>query len=87
MSDLQCPARLVLVPALSEPAPEVDARLTPESEPLSQLEDLADLHRGETLVVAVPPEAVESLPQALRPGAGKPVHVELDADGWRLYVE
>lgn len=86
MSDLQCPARFVLVHADGETA-GADTELAPDAAPLSQLEDLADLHRGETLVIRVPVGLVETLPRRLRPTPDEPVRVEVDADGWRAYAE
>ena len=82
MSDLQCPARFVLVHA-DAPTAGADTELAPGAAPLTQLEDLADLHRGETLVIRVPAGVVEALPRRLRPAPDAPVRVELDADGWR----
>lgn len=87
MSDLQCPARFVLLHAQDGESTQVDVRLDTRTDPLTQLEDLADLHRGEALVVAVPEDAVAALPTRLRPDPGAALRVELDADGWRSYSE
>lgn len=86
VSDLQCPARFVLVHADGRPA-GAGTPLAPGTDPLTQLEDLADLHRGESLVIRVPAEVVGALPRRLRPAPDAPVRVEVDADGWRPYAE
>lgn len=83
MADLQCPARFVLV-GTSHDDLRVDVRLSDaDPDPLSALEDLADLHRGETLVVEVAPAVDALLPALLRPPADGSLTVEVDADGWR----
>ena len=87
MADLQCPARFVLVSAAHHDL-SVDVRLSEASpDPLSALEDLADLHRGETLVVQVAPAVDRLLPALLRPPADGSLTVEVDADGWRRVLE
>ncbi|MFP5336817.1 MAG: hypothetical protein ACLGIV_16035 [Actinomycetes bacterium] len=75
MSDLQCPARFLLV----EGTTDADHVLADADDPWGELEALADLHRGRTVRVAVPPHVADLLPAILRP----PAHVEVDADGWR----
>ena len=75
MTDLQCPAKFELVPA---GAPAVHA-LRDAGGAWTELEALADLHRGETVVVSVATALVPFLPEALRP----PARWEVDADGWR----
>ncbi len=109
MSDLFCPARVVVTPSSSavaladalvaervaavlaadreqshDAARELAARLgtsygrLPEGTLRVALEAVADLHRGETVVVVTDADLAQ-LPG--RPGA--PVLVEIDADGWR----
>ncbi|MFC5998156.1 hypothetical protein ACFP6A_05370 [Quadrisphaera sp. GCM10027208] len=74
MSDLQCPARFLLVPDGTPTSVDLGP-----TDPWAQLEALADLHRGETVVVRVPADVAAALPDLLRaPGV-----VEVDADGWR----
>jgi len=90
VSDLFCPARVVVTPSSSAVAladalvAELAARLgtsygrLPEGTLRVALEAVADLHRGETVVVVTDADLAQ-LPG--RPGA--PVLVEIDADGWR----
>lgn len=80
MSDLQCPARFVL---LAWPAPAEVRLAGPGESPLSELEALADLHRGRTLTVGLDETARQRLPDYLRPDPEGQVTVEVDADGWR----
>lgn len=49
------------------------------------LAELADLHRGETVLVALPDTAVDELAGALR-GAGTVLEVGVDADGWSVRI-
>lgn len=92
MSDLQCPARFLLVldgrPDGALPRDGVAAAHDLPgggTDPLTALEELADLHRGELVVVRVAPEALDRLPGWLRTrAAGGVVAVEVDADGWRV---
>lgn len=81
MSDLQCPARFVL--RAEGDGRGSDAVLLADGDPWQQLEDLADLHRGETVVVVVPADRIDELPGMLRP----PATVDVDADGWRVVPE
>jgi hypothetical protein len=87
VSDLQCPARFRLVAGGEHRAGDVGGGAVPAhrlgDDPMEELESLADLYRGEQLVVLVPPEAAARLPALLRPPADGAVEVEVDADGWR----
>jgi hypothetical protein len=47
------------------------------------LEELADLHRGETVLVVLPDAAVDELAGAAR-GTGRVLEVVVDADGWSV---
>lgn len=92
MSDLQCPARFLLVldgrpdEALpTEGVAAVENLSGGETDPLTALEELSDLHRGELVVVRLARETVERLPGWLRNRVtGGAVAVEVDADGWRV---
>jgi hypothetical protein len=56
-----------------------------DGDALTALEELADLHRGELVVVRVAPDALDRLPGWLRTRAvDGVVAVEVDADGWRV---
>jgi hypothetical protein len=72
--------------------PDMLARLGGSSRPVSALagvadaaslrdavEQLSDLHRGETLVVVAPPELIQGALASSRPS---PVVVAIDSDGW-----
>jgi hypothetical protein len=92
VSDLQCPARFLLVldgrPDEALPAEGVAAvedLSGGETDPLTALEELSDLHRGELVVVRLAPDAAARLPGWLRHRAtGGVVAAEVDADGWRV---
>ena len=120
VSDLQCAARFILVPAPPGPSDAAGTRqaerwrgerplavlavdatralaaqtaealgldhvLLPEPVGLSSLEDVADLHRGETVIVLLPLDQLTSLVTELRLGPVQPgpVRVEIDDDGPR----
>lgn len=74
MSDLQCPARLHLAPAM--PGADVVARLRPVTVLDAadvDLDELADLHRGETVLVV-----------GAHPYGEGPVVLEADSGGRRV---
>ena len=50
------------------------------------LADLADLHRGETVVVVLPTRAVSALAErgGLDPARNRVIRVAVDADGWTV---
>jgi hypothetical protein len=97
VSDLQCPARFLL---LTGPAAETawPGRLAGApvaathdlgdgvdgSGLFAALEEWSDLYRGETVVVRLAPEAAGALPGWLRDReVDGVIAVEVDADGWR----
>lgn len=49
------------------------------------LAELADLHRGETVLVVLPDAAVDELAGAVH-GAGPVLEVVVDADGWSVRI-
>lgn len=56
---------------------------------VAELEDIADAHRGETVLVVVRPDVLRSVVPGLVPGAGEAasaslVELAVDADGWVL---
>ena len=80
MSDLQCAARILLVrepprPALADRL--AGERLAATYDGPADLDDLADRHRGETVLVVGPIPAEHDLGAAV-------VLVEVDADGRRV---
>lgn len=81
MSDLQCPARFLL--RAEDDGAGSDTVLLADGDPWQQLESLADLYRGQTVVVVVPGDRIDELPGRLRP----PAAVDVDADGWRVVPE
>ncbi|HYN68435.1 MAG TPA: hypothetical protein VES93_16250 [Ornithinibacter sp.] len=94
---LHCAATLVLVPVGTAPddAAAVGAvvvgPLAPGADLVEELQCLADLHRGERVVVPVVPEqlhaVLEHLGRAARSGdegAPEPVWLEVGDDGWAL---
>lgn len=77
MSDLQCPARILLV--RERPSGALGERLATERPAATydapvDLDELADRHRGETVLVVGPHDR----------GPGPVVLVEIDADGQRV---
>jgi len=93
---LHCAATLVLVPVGTSPDDAAGAGavvvgpLTPGADVVEELQALADLHRGERVVVPVGPEQVaavlEHLGRATPAGDGavEPVRLEVGDDGWTL---
>ena len=93
---LHCAATLVLVPVGTSPDVAAGAGavvvgpLTPGVDVVEELQALADLHRGERVVVPVGPEQVaavlEHLGRATPAGDGavEPVRLEVGDDGWTL---
>ena len=94
---LHCAATLVLVPVGTAPDDAAGAGavvvgpLTPGADVVEELQALADLHRGERVVVPVGPEQVaavlEHLGRAAPTGDGaaaQPVRLEIGDDGWAL---
>ncbi|WP_432479571.1 hypothetical protein [Nocardioides sp. GXQ0305] len=80
MSDLHCPARILLVD--QRPAGALAERLSRESLAATydapvDLDEVADRHRGETVLVVGP------LPAEHAHAGGPVVLVEVDADGRR----
>ena len=92
---LHCSATLVLVPVGTAPDDAAGAGavvvgpLEPGSGVVEQLQGLADLHRGERVVVPVAPEQLAAVLEHLgrrvpaSRGVG-PVLVEIGDDGWAL---
>ena len=93
---LHCAATLVLVPVgtASDDAAGVGAvvvgPLARGADVVEELQALADLHRGERVVVPAGPEqvaaALEHLGRAVRGGdtATQPLWLEIGDDGWAL---
>ena len=93
---LHCAATLVLVPVGTAPDEAAGAGalvvgpLAPGADVVEELQALADLHRGERVVVPVVPEQLEAvlehLGRAVRSGDGAPeaVRLEVGDDGWAL---
>ena len=92
---LHCAATLVLVPVGTAPDAAAAAAagamvappLKPEADVVDELQALADLHRGERVVVPVGPEQLaavfDHLGRAHRP-AEDVVVLEIGDDGWAL---
>ena len=72
MSDLQCPARILLVRERPAVGPG-GVRAAAEYDAPVDLAELADRHRGETVLVV-----------GEHPHGPGDVLVEIDADGWRV---
>ncbi len=88
MSDLQCPVTLRVVTA--DPVTgRGEVAHVPAASPTatSTLDDLADLHRGETVVVVTDDVPALVLLLTGRATTADEAFVEGDADGWRLVVE
>jgi hypothetical protein len=97
VSDLQCPARFLLLtdPAAREALADRLAGVpvaathdladgTDRAKLFAAIEDWSDMYRGETVVVRLAPETVAALPGWLREReADGVIAVEVDADGWR----
>ena len=93
---LHCVATLVLVPVGTAPdeaagsGAVVSAPLEPDGDVVGELQALADLHRGERVVVPVAAEqlavVLEHLGRPARGAAEEPqaVRLEIGDDGWAL---
>ena len=90
---LHCAATLVLVPVGTAPDDAAGAGavvvgpLAPGADVVEELQALADLHRGERVVVPVAPEQLAAVHEHLgrAPGpAGDVVVLEIGDDGWAL---
>lgn len=90
---LHCAATLVLVPvgvapdAAAGPGAVVAAPLAPGADVVEELQALADLHRGERVVVPVAPEQVAAVLEHLGRSPRGPddvVALEIGDDGWAL---
>jgi hypothetical protein len=90
---LHCAATLVLVPvgtapdAAAGPGAVVAPPLAPEADVVEELQSLADLHRGERVVVPVGPEQLAAVVEHLgrvRGPAQDVVVLEIGDDGWSL---
>ena len=93
---LHCAATLVLVPVGTAPddaagtGAVVVGPLAPGADVVAELQALADLHRGERVVVPVAPEQLDAVMQhlgrPLRAAAeeAQPVRLEIGDDGWAL---
>jgi hypothetical protein len=88
MSDLQCPVTLLVVTA--DPGAgrgEVVHVPAASATAVQTLDDLADLHRGETVVVVTDDVRALVLLITGRATTADEARVEGDSDGWRLVVE
>lgn len=93
---LHCAATLVLVPVGTAPDDAAGvgavlvAPLVPGADVVEELQALADLHRGERVVVPVGPDqldaVLEHLGRPVRAAAeeARPVRLEIGDDGWVL---
>jgi hypothetical protein len=93
---LHCAATLVLVPVGTAPddaagtGAVVVGPLAPGADAVAELQALADLHRGERVVVPVAPEQLDAVHEHLgRPlrAAGeetRAIRLEIGDDGWAL---
>jgi hypothetical protein len=93
---LQCAATLVLVPVGSAPDDAAGAGavlvgpLPPGADVVAELQAVADLHRGERVVVPVAPEQLAAVLEHLGRGPRvaddqrQPVRLEVGDDGWAL---
>lgn len=96
MSDLQCPATVVLVApgvlarvgaaaiaAGENLAGTFDVNVADGATLRQRVDELADLYRGETIVVVAPADAIRT---ALGAGGAvdQPVAVAVDSTGWRV---
>jgi hypothetical protein len=83
VGDLQCPVRVHLAgPGEERLAAEVDLGHLAVDEVVAALADLADVHRGEAVLVRLPDDVRRAVAQRLT-GDGSAVLLEGDADGWR----
>ena len=90
---LHCAATLVLVPVGTAPDEAAGAGalvvgpLDPGADVVEELQGLADLHRGERVVVPVAPEQLGAVNEHLGRGPGSAhdvVVLEIGDDGWQL---
>jgi hypothetical protein len=90
---VHCAATLVLVPVGTAPddaagvGAVVAGPLAPGADVVEELQALADLHRGERVVVPVGPDQLDAVLEHLgrAPGVGHDVLVlEIGDDGWAL---
>jgi hypothetical protein len=51
---------------------------------VAALEDLADVHRGETVLVVLPEHAADTLANGAGVGASEVLEVAVDGDGWSV---
>jgi hypothetical protein len=88
---LHCAATLVLVPVGTAPddaagtGAVVVGPLAPGADVVEELQGLADLHRGERVVVPVAPEQLDAVHEYLGRGPGPVADVvvlEIGDDGW-----
>lgn len=88
MSDLQCPVTLLVTTAVPQghrgEVVHLDAA-SPDAR--ERLDDVADLRRGETVVVVTDDVPALVLLLTGRTTSGDEVLVEGDADGWRLSAQ
>lgn len=88
MSDLQCPVTLLVTTVAPQEHPgEVVHVAADASDARAQLDDLADLRRGETVVVVTDDVPALVLLLTGRPASGDAVRVDGDADGWRVSAQ
>jgi len=93
---LHCAATLVLVAVgtapddAAGPGAVVAGPLEPDADVVEALQALADLHRGERVVVPVAAEQLVALFEHLgraQPQSVRPVRLEIGDDGWSLSTE
>ena len=87
MSDLQCPATVILAtPGMTLPAAVAEV-FTPDASDgaalRAEVDALSDLHRGETIAVRAPPAAIAAA-LGLAEAPDEPVAVEVDSAGWTI---
>lgn len=89
MSDLQCPVTLLVVTEVPKGHPgEVVHVAAGSADARERLDDLADLRRGEAVVVVTDDvRALVLLLTGRTVPAGGAESVEGDADGWRLSAQ
>lgn len=88
MSDLQCPVTLLVATAAPQEHPgEVVRVAAGAADARERLDDLADLRRGETVVVVTDDVPALVLLLTGRTACGDAVRVEGDADGWRVSAQ
>jgi hypothetical protein len=87
VSDLQCPATVILAtPGMALPATVAEV-FTPEvaggAALCAEVDALSDLHRGETIAVLAPAAAIAAALGLAEP-PDQPVTVDIDSSGWAL---